>query len=51
MGNGKYVFSQLLDFLDRNHFNYLVRTYGGDKYVKNFTCYNQLAVLMYGQIS
>ena len=51
MGNGKYVFSQLLDFLDRNHFNYLVRKYGGDKYVKNFTCYNQLAVLMYGQLS
>lgn len=26
MGNGKLVYSQLLDFLDRNHFNYLVRT-------------------------
>ncbi len=45
------VYSQLLDFLDRNHFNYLVRKYDGDKYVKNFTCYNQLAVLMYGQLS
>ena len=51
MGNGKLVYSQLLDFLDRNHFNYLVRKYEGDKYVKNFTCYNQLAVLMYGQLS
>jgi len=45
MSNGKLVYSQLLDFLDRNHFNYLVRKYDGDKYVKNFTCYNQLAVL------
>ena len=51
MGNGKLVYSQLLDFLDRNDFNYLVRKYGGDRYVKNFTCYNQLAVLMYGQLS
>ena len=51
MSNGKLVLSQLLDFLDRNHFNYLVRKYDGDKYVKNFTCYNQLAVLMYGQLS
>ena len=51
MNKGKYVFSQLLDFLDRNDFNYLVRKYGGDKYVKNFSCYNQLAVLMYGQLS
>ena len=51
MHKGKYVFSQLLDFLDRNHFNYLVRKYGGDRYVKDFTCYNQLAVLMFGQLS
>ena len=43
MHKGKYVFSQLLDFLDRNHFNYLVRKYGGNRYVKDFTCYNQLA--------
>ena len=51
MHKGKYVFSQLLDFLDRNDFNYLSRKYGGDKYVKQFTCYNQLCVLMFGQLS
>lgn len=45
------MFAQLLDFLDRNDFNYLARKYGGDKYVKQFTCYNQLAVLMFGQLS
>lgn len=51
MHNGKYVFSQLLDFLNRNDFNYLAKKYGGDKYVKRFTCNNQLAVLMFGQLS
>lgn len=51
MHKGKYVFSQLLDFLNRNGFNYLTRKYGGDKYVKQFTCYNQLCVLMFGQLS
>ena len=51
MHKGKYVFSQLLDFLDRNDFNYLARKYSGDKYVKQFTCYNQLCVLMFGQLS
>lgn len=51
MHNNKYVFSQLLDFLNRNDFNYLARKYGGDKYVKQITCYNQLAVLMFGQLS
>ena len=38
-------------FLDRNHFNYLVRKYDGDKYVKHFTCWNQLLTLMFGQLS
>ena len=51
MNKGKYVFSQLLDFLDRNDFNYLARKYSGDKYVKQFTCYNQLCVLMFWQLS
>ena len=40
MHKGKYVFSQLLDLLDRNDFNYLARKYGGYKHVKQFTCYN-----------
>ena len=51
MNKEKYVFSQLLDFLDRNDFNYLARKYEGDKYVKQFTCDNQLATLMFGQLS
>ena len=51
MNNDKYVFSQLTSFLDRNHFNYLVRKYEGDRYVKHFTCWNQLLALMFGQLS
>lgn len=51
MFQDKYVFAQLTAFLDRNHFNYLVRKYGGDKYVKHFTCWNQLLALMFGQLS
>lgn len=51
MFQDKYVFSQLVSFLDRNHFNYLVRKYGGDRYVKSFTCWNQLLTMMFGQLS
>jgi len=51
MNNGKYVFAQLTGFLDRNHFNYLVRKYDGNSYVKHFTCWNQLHALMFGQLS
>ena len=51
MNKDKYVFAQLVEFLDRNHFNYLVRKYQGDKYVRHFTCWNQLLVMMFGQLS
>ena len=46
-----YVFSQLVSVaLDRNHFNYLVRKYEGDKYVKHFTSWNQLLGMVFGQL-
>lgn len=51
MNKGKLVYSQLLDFIDRFEFNRIVRRYDGDKYVKGFTCYNQLSALMFGQLS
>lgn len=51
MHKDKFVFAQLVAFLDRNKFNYIVRKYDGDKYVKHFTCWNQLLALMFGQLS
>ncbi|HEY9059530.1 MAG TPA: IS4 family transposase [Pseudobacteroides sp.] len=51
MHKDKYVFAQLVSFLERNKFNYIVRKYNGDKYVKHFTCWNQLLSLMFGQLS
>ena len=51
MHKGKYVFSQLLDFIDKDVFLRLANRYDGNRYVKNFTCWNQLAVMMFGQLS
>ena len=51
MNKGKYVFSQLLSFLDPFIFLRISKKYDGDKYVKHFTYWNQLAVLMFGQLS
>lgn len=51
MHNGKFVFSQLLDFLDKDIFLRISNKYNGNRYVKFFTCWNQLAVLMFGQLS
>ena len=51
MYQDKFVFSQLSSFLNRSKFNRLVAKYGGDKYVKYLTCWNQLLALMFGQLS
>ena len=46
MSQDKYVFAQLTAFLNRTQFNNYVRKYDGNRYVKHFTCWNQL--LAYG---
>ena len=51
MFQDKYVFAQLTSFLNRSKFNRIVTKYGGDNYVKHFTCWNQLLALMFGQLS
>ena len=51
MPSGKYIFAQLIEFLPQKYFQRLVMKYEGDKYVKHFTCWNQLLALMFGQLS
>ena len=53
MNQDRYVFSQVISFIDCNHFNYLVRKYNGDGdyYIKHYTCYNQLVTLIFSQLS
>ncbi|SKC07256.1 DUF4372 domain-containing protein, partial [Alkalitalea saponilacus] len=51
MYQDKYVFAQLVSFLNRSKFNRIVAKYKGDKYVKHFTCWNQLLSLMFGQLT
>ena len=51
MNKDKYVFAQLIEFLDKNKFRHLVDKYDGNRYVKHFTCWNQLLAMMFGQLS
>lgn len=51
MNKSKYVFAQIVEFLDNDRFRRIVAKYGGDRYVKHFTCWNQLLVMMFGQLS
>lgn len=50
MNKDKYVFSQMVEFLDNYKFLRIVKKYDGNKYVKHFTCWNQLLTLMFGQL-
>ena len=46
MFQDKYVFAQLTAFLNRTQFNNYVRKYDGNRYVKHFTCWNQLLAII-----
>ena len=47
----KYVFAELTAFQNRSKFNRIVAKYEDDRYVKHFTCWNQLHTLMFEQLS
>lgn len=51
MNKDKYVFAQLVSFMDNFKFLRIVKKYDGDKYVKSFTCWNQLLTMMFGQLT
>lgn len=43
------IFNQLLDFLPKNKFQSFIGQHKADRYVKNFTCWQQLLTLLYAQ--
>ena len=51
MNKEKYVFAQLLSFLNEDKFRRIVDKHQGNRYIKHFTCWNQLLALMFGQLS
>ena len=50
MNKNRYVFAQLIEFLNNDKFRRLVDKYNGNRYVKHLTCWNQLLALMFGQL-
>jgi hypothetical protein len=51
MNQDKYVFAQLTDFLSYDDFLYILKKHEGNKGVREFTCWNQLLMMMFGQLS
>src|SRR5207237_6119815 len=45
------ILNQLVTLLPRHHFDQAVSDYGGNRYVKKFTTWNQLTTLLYAQAS
>ena len=51
MSARKYVNAKLIEFLPQNTFQRIVMKYQGDKYIKSVSCWNQLLIMMYCQLS
>lgn len=51
MNQGKYVFAQITEFLPRRVFDRIVKSHEGNKYVRSFTCWNQMLCMVFGQLT
>ena len=51
MNLGKYIFSQVVEFIPKYEFDKLVKLYNGDFHARNLSCYNQLLHLLFGQLT
>jgi len=51
MYQGKLLFSQIMDFVPWRRFQTCVTRYGGDRYVKRFTCADHYRVMAFAQLT
>ena len=51
MNQGKFVFSQVMEFIPRYQFDKIVKQYKGDWHTKNLNSYNHLLHLLFGQLT
>jgi hypothetical protein len=51
MNSGKYVFAQLLLFVNKYEFDKCVNRYKGDYWTRDLSCWNQFTQLFFGQIT
>ena len=51
MNQGKYVFSQIMEFVSHKAFNACVDRYKGDFKSKQFSCWKQFLCMAFGQLT
>ena len=50
MNKTDYVFTQVIKFLNEDKFRRIVIKYNGNRYIKSYSCWNQLLTLIFGQL-
>ncbi|MEW6077588.1 MAG: IS4 family transposase [Thermodesulfobacteriota bacterium] len=51
MYQGKFIFSQIMDFLPRNAFNQCVSRYSGNHRIRSFSCLDQFFCMAFAQLT
>ena len=51
MNTGKYVFTQIFEFVSYNDFIKCVKKYDGDYKTRHFSCWKQLLCMAFGQLT
>jgi hypothetical protein len=51
MNSGRTVFAQLIEHLPHKEFQKCVARYGGDRYAKNFSCWDQYLAMAFAQLT
>lgn len=51
MSQTPYIFNQLISFIPRKAFDWLVTKHNGNAYVKNYTCWSHLLVMLWAQLT
>lgn len=46
-----FVFNQLVSFLPRDYFEFVVKNYDGNSYVKDYSCWRHLLVMIWAQLT
>ena len=51
MNSGRTVFAQLIEHLPHKQFHKCVARYRGDRYAKNFSCWDQFLAMAFAQLT
>ena len=48
---GQFVFSQVMDHLPMHSFRRCIHRYGGNRYIKSFSCLDQFLCMAFAQLT